>query len=54
LLGPIGVEYPVTLTQYHPDCLIVCDAATAEPAVRPEQSLWDTAVAVARGAGLAV
>jgi glucosamine-6-phosphate deaminase len=53
LLGPVGVDYPATLTQDHPDCLIVCDAATAEPAIRPEHSLWDTAVGVARGAGLA-
>ncbi|HEY8744415.1 MAG TPA: hypothetical protein VIU62_15070, partial [Chloroflexota bacterium] len=47
LLGPVSVAYPTTLTQSHPDCVIICDAATAEPAVRPEQSLWDVAVATA-------
>jgi glucosamine-6-phosphate deaminase len=45
LLGPVSVDYPATLTQGHPDCVIICDAATAEPAVRPKQTLWDVAEA---------
>jgi len=49
LLGPVSVAYPVTLTQAHPDLLIVCDAATAEPAVVPERTLWDLALAAAAG-----
>ncbi|MBI3973340.1 MAG: glucosamine-6-phosphate isomerase [Chloroflexi bacterium] len=47
LLGPVGVEYPVTLTQDHPDCVFICDAVTAQPAVSPERTLWDMALAAA-------
>ncbi|MGI8914801.1 MAG: glucosamine-6-phosphate isomerase [Chloroflexota bacterium] len=50
LLGPVDVAYPATLTQDHPNCVIVCTAATAEPAVRPEQTLWDAALAAANAA----
>jgi glucosamine-6-phosphate deaminase len=45
LLGPVGVEYPVTLTQSHADCVFVCDAITAEPAVDPARTLWKAALA---------
>jgi glucosamine-6-phosphate deaminase len=51
LLGPAGVDYPATLTQGHPDCLIICDAATAEPAVALGRTLWDAGVAAAASAG---
>lgn len=47
LLGPMGVDYPVTLTQDHPDCLIVCDSVTAEPAVDPQRTLWHSALVAA-------
>jgi glucosamine-6-phosphate deaminase len=43
LLGPVGVEYPVTLTQDHPDCVFICDAVTAQPAVSPHRTLWSAA-----------
>jgi len=49
LLGPVGVEYPVTLTQQHSDTVFVCDVITAEPAVDPNKSLWDVAVTASRG-----
>ena len=52
LLGPVSVEYPATLTRSHADCLIICDSATAEPAVVPDRSLWDSARAVVAGAGI--
>ena len=52
LLGPVSVEYPATLTQAHPDCLILCDAVTAEPAVAPSRTLWDSAQAAAASAGI--
>jgi glucosamine-6-phosphate deaminase len=51
LLGPVSVAYPVTLTQAHADVQIVCDAATAEPAVAPDWNLWEAALAVARAPG---
>jgi glucosamine-6-phosphate deaminase len=44
LLGPVGVDYPVTLTQQHPDVTFVCDVVTAEPAVYPDRTLWDAAL----------
>lgn len=47
LLGPAGVDYPVTLTQSHPDCVFICDPLTAEPAVSPERTLWQNALAAA-------
>src|SRR5687767_15668175 len=33
LLGPMGVEYPVTLTQSKDDVVFVCDVTTAQPAI---------------------
>lgn len=50
LLGPVDVAYPATLTQEHADSVIICSAATAEPAVRPERTLWDAALAAATAA----
>ena len=50
LLGPVDVAYPATLTREHPNCVIVCTAATAEAAVRPEHTLWDAALAAADAA----
>ncbi|HET7771068.1 MAG TPA: glucosamine-6-phosphate isomerase [Chloroflexota bacterium] len=47
LLGPVGVEYPVTLTQRHPDVTFVCDVVTAQPAIDPSRTLWDAGMAAA-------
>lgn len=32
LLGEPDPRLPVTLCQEHPDCVVLCDAASAEPA----------------------
>src|SRR5688572_26920337 len=47
LLGPVGVEYPVTLTQSKDDVVFVCDVTTAQPAIDASRTLWDAGVAAA-------